>query len=330
MCARTVNKWEARGATITLLPDSQALMDTAFSRAPEDAKARFAETVEASAHQLTAAPPLIPLRSPKASRTVIHWDHHSITFAARQITGADLSITRRDALATGASSALAGAALTEPLQQWLLPINQDPEFATCGSGFSSTELDSLEGLVGQFEDWARSGHGLLVRKAVVAQLNDVTDRLHEVSPGPATWRAFGVAAELAEVVASILWDHGSHRSAQRYYVLSVQLAKLANNDGHAATVLAGLARQCYDLGRPREGVEIVELARYGSRKTATALLRSRLATREAWGYALLGEPQAFTRAVGLAEEYFAGGPSDDDHRRVRHFDAAELVGTIGG
>ncbi|MGH3771488.1 MAG: hypothetical protein ACRDRW_08855, partial [Pseudonocardiaceae bacterium] len=42
------------------------------------------------------------------------------------------------------------------------------------------------------------------------------------------------------------------------------------------------------------------------------------------------EPQAFTRAVGLAEEYFAGGPSDDDHRRVRHFDAAELVGTIGG
>ncbi|MGH3770414.1 MAG: helix-turn-helix domain-containing protein, partial [Pseudonocardiaceae bacterium] len=61
VCARTVGKWEARGATITLLPDSQALMDTAFSRAPEDAKARFAETVEASAHQLTAAPPLIPL-----------------------------------------------------------------------------------------------------------------------------------------------------------------------------------------------------------------------------------------------------------------------------
>lgn len=171
---------------------------------------------------------------------------------------------------------------------------------------------------------------MLVRKAVVAQLNDVTDRLHEGSPEPANWRAFGVAAELAEVVASISWDHGLHRSAQRYYVLSVQLAKLAHDDVHAATVLAALTRQCYDLGRPREGLEIVELAQYGSRKTATALLRSMLATREAWGYALLGESQAFTRAVGLAEEYFSEGASDSDHRRVRNFDAAELTGVIGG
>jgi hypothetical protein len=171
---------------------------------------------------------------------------------------------------------------------------------------------------------------MLVRKAVVAQLNDVTDRLHEVSPGPATWRAFGVAAEFAEVAASILWDHGLHPSAQPYYVLSVQLAKLANDDGHAATVLAALARQYYDLGRPREGLEIVELTQYGSRKTATALLRAMLATREAWGYALLGESQAFNRTVGLAEEYFSEGPSDGDHRRVRYFDAAELTGVIGG
>ncbi len=32
--ARTVNKWEARGSSITLLPDNQALLDTALSRAP--------------------------------------------------------------------------------------------------------------------------------------------------------------------------------------------------------------------------------------------------------------------------------------------------------
>jgi hypothetical protein len=32
--ARTVNKREARGSTITLLPDNQALLDTALSRAP--------------------------------------------------------------------------------------------------------------------------------------------------------------------------------------------------------------------------------------------------------------------------------------------------------
>jgi transcriptional regulator with XRE-family HTH domain len=40
---RTVNKWEARGHTITLLPDTQALLDTALDRAPDDVKARFIE-----------------------------------------------------------------------------------------------------------------------------------------------------------------------------------------------------------------------------------------------------------------------------------------------
>jgi hypothetical protein len=161
-------------------------------------------------------------------------------------------------------------------------------------------------------------------------LNDITDRLHGVSPGPATWRAFKVAAELSKVVASMSWDAGLHRSAQRYYVLSVQLAKLANDDGLAAIVLAALARQCYDLGQPRDGLEIVQLAQYGSRKTATALLRAMLATREAWDYAQPGESQAFNRAVGLAEEYFSSGPSDGDHCSVQYFDAAEFAGVIGG
>ena len=280
-----------------------------------------------AAHQHMVAP---PPQSPKTSHTVTQWDCHSITFTALQITGEDLSITRRDALAAGASTILVGAGLTELLQQWLLPINQDKDFATRGSDFSAAELASLEGLIKQFRTWSRDGYGMLIRKAAVAQLNDVTDRLREIPPEPATWRAFRVAAELSEVVAAILWDHGLHSSAQRYYVLSVQLAKLANDDGHAATVLAALARQCYDLGHPREGLEIVQLAQYGSRGTATALLRSMLATREAWGYALLGESQAFTRAVGLAEEYFSEGPSEGDHRRVQYFDASELAGVIGG
>jgi hypothetical protein len=34
--------------------------------------------------------------------------------------------------------------------------------------------------------------------------------------------------------------------------------------------------------------------------------------------------------VGLAEDYFSDGPSDDDHRSVQYFDAAELAGVIGG
>ncbi len=260
----------------------------------------------------------------------IQWNRHSITLAVRQITGEDLSITRRQALATGASAILVGDALTEPLQQWLLPIKEYTGSATRSHNFSSTELATLEALVEQFRDWSSIGNGALARKAVIAQLNDVTDRLNDAPSGPLAWRAFRVAAELSEVVASISWDAGLHRCAQRYYVASVQLAKLANDDGLAATVLADLARQCYDLGHSREGLETVQLAQYGSRRAATPLLRAMLATREGWGYAQQGDAQAFRRTVGLAEDYFSEGPSDGDHRSVRYFDAAELTGVIGG
>jgi hypothetical protein len=300
---------------------------TALRRAPEEVKTRFTQAVGTKDQEpTTASPP----GSPETSHTITQWNHHSITLIAQQITGEDLSIPRRNTLAAGPSAVLAGAALTEPLQQWLLPLNQDTKIATSGSGFSPTELASLEEVIQQYRGWTKNGQGMLVRKAAIAQLNDVTDRLREVSPEPVTWRAFGVAAELAQAVAWILWDHGLHRSAQRYYILSVQLAKLANDDGHAAYVLALLSRQCYELGHPEEGLEIVALAQYGSRKTATPWMRAMLAGREAWGYALLGESQAVHRAVGLAEEYFSHGPSDDDHRRFQYFDAAGLAGLIGG
>ncbi|MGH4019678.1 MAG: hypothetical protein ACRDT0_10685 [Pseudonocardiaceae bacterium] len=262
----------------------------------------------------------------------IQWNHHSVTFVVRQITGEELSVTRREVLTAGAgaSAALVGADLIEPLQQWLLPINDFAKSVTRTSDFSSTELTALEELVDQFRDWSSSGNGALARKTAIAQLNDFTDRLHSAPSGPLTSQAFRVAAELSDVVASMSWDAGLHRPAQRYYIASVQLAKLAHDDGLAAVVLGALARQCYDLGHPRDGVEIVQLAQYGCRKAATALLRSMLATREAWGYAQLGESQAFRRAVGLAEDYFAEGPSDRDHRSIRYFDAAELAGVIGG
>jgi transcriptional regulator with XRE-family HTH domain len=53
--ARTVNKWEARGASITLLPDTQALMDTALGRAPDDVKIRFTQTLDSAGSESVAS-----------------------------------------------------------------------------------------------------------------------------------------------------------------------------------------------------------------------------------------------------------------------------------
>ena len=42
---RTVSKWEARQADVTPLPHMQEVLDTALTRASDEAKARFANTV---------------------------------------------------------------------------------------------------------------------------------------------------------------------------------------------------------------------------------------------------------------------------------------------
>jgi transcriptional regulator with XRE-family HTH domain len=49
--ARLVNKWEARGSSITLRPDTQALMDTALNRASDDAQTRFTQILDSSGQQ---------------------------------------------------------------------------------------------------------------------------------------------------------------------------------------------------------------------------------------------------------------------------------------
>jgi hypothetical protein len=127
------------------------------------------------------------------------------------------------------------------------------------------------------------------------------------------------------------WDAGRHAAAQRYFVLATQLAHVAGDDALAAVALASLARQCFDLGRPDDGLEVVQLAQYGTRNRATPRLRAVLATREAWAYAQRGETQAFRRTVGLAEDHYSEGARDLDVRTpsTRSLDDAELAGVIG-
>jgi hypothetical protein len=117
--------------------------------------------------------------------------------------------------------------------------------------------------------------------------------------------------------------------AQRYYVMAVQMAKAAGSDMLAAVALAALARQLFDLLEPDDGLEVVALAQYGTRRTATPGLWALLHTREAWAHALQGCTNAVHKAVGLAEEAYAQREPDTEPRWTSGLDAAELAGVIG-
>lgn len=275
--------------------------------------------------EATEAEPGFAPHPPAHSSWSRDWDLDSVMTSVEQTAGDDLAATRRQALA---ATALAGVALTQPLQRWLDPL-ATVSTARRDGAFTPQEIDDLEALVVHLRSWRSTGSGALDRKAIVAQLSALSERLRNAQPSsPLTTRALIIASRLAETAASMSWDAGVQRDAQRYYLLAVQLAKVAGDDELASVALAALSRQCYDLGQAGDGLEIIQLAQYGTRRTATPRLRAMLATREGWAYAQRGEVQAFHRTVGLAQDHFAEATAEPT-RWVESFDAAELHGVIG-
>ncbi len=257
------------------------------------------------------------------------WNETQIVQALSELARTELMLNRWETVK--GMVVIVGAALTQPLHRWL-----DPESMASLTGIRSTagpmseeEIELIETATRVFRNWEYQYGGGLGRKAVIGQLSEVTDLLHERHPARLKRRLFAVTAELAKTAGSMSWDAGLHASAQRYYVLAVQAAKAGGDQLLAANVLASMARQMLDLGHADDALDLIHLAQYGSRKSASARLRAMLYTREAWAYAKLGQVQAFHRAVGLAEYTFAEADTAEDPAWIAYFDAAELAGVIG-
>lgn len=252
------------------------------------------------------------------------WHPAEVVTVAEELTSRDVTLSRREAL--GTATAAAGAVLTEPLRGWLAPLNY--RFPG-NSVITEAELASWQDITSQLQTWSKSPAGRFTRKAVLAQLNELTDRLRDIGDGPNTQPAFLVGAELARIAASMSWDSGLHLAAQRYYSLAVQFAKVGGDATFAASTLAAFARHCFDLGQPGDGLELVQLAQYGARRAASPRLRSLLATREAWAYAQTGSVQPFRRAARLAEDHFAEDDPNGVDQNAHGLDVAELYGVLG-
>ncbi|GAA2692027.1 MULTISPECIES: helix-turn-helix domain-containing protein [Actinosynnema] len=258
---------------------------------------------------------------------VAAWDASSIARSVEETARSDLAISRRAAL-TAAATVTMGPTLVEPLQRWLHPLQPLTRWSS-SAAISEEELAALQHVADGLRGWGgRGGYGL-ARKAVLGQLEELAERLTRAPAGPTTERAFFIGAELSKVAASMSWDAGMHDAAQRYYVLGVRMAKAGHNDPFAALCLAAMARQMFDLGRPEDGLDLVQLAQYGTRRKATPTLQALLLTREAWAYAQLGRVKEFHRAVGQAQDSFAQREHGSEPWWLQSFDEAELEGVIG-
>jgi hypothetical protein len=268
---------------------------------------------------------------PATSGVDLPWAAPRTVELISEFSRSDLMLGRRGFL--GASLTLAaGPALVEPMQRWLVPTPAAPPTLVPLSTdqgrhltrLSDPELELLESATGMFRQWDAQSGGGLRRKAVVGQLHEVTDLLQEPHPERIAKRLFRVTAELAELAGWMSYDVGLQPTAQKYFVLALHAAKEAGDRPLGAYVLSSMSRQMIHLGRPDDALELIHLAQYGSRDTATATTVSMLHAMEARAYAGLGEPRKCHRAVRMAEEAFTDTRPAEDPDWIRFFSEGEL------
>ncbi|MFC1420439.1 transcriptional repressor NsdA [Streptacidiphilus cavernicola] len=292
---------------------------------------RFGSLVTIEDLGLKAVPNLAP-----GSGVDLPWNGSQTVQLISDYSRSDLMLNRRGFL--GTSLALtAGSALIEPMQRWLAPAPASGglptgALATARGGrpptgrISPPELALLESTVRMFRQWDAQNGGGLRRKAVVGQLHEVCDLLQETYPADVTRRLFQTTAQLAHLAGWMSYDIGMHPSAQKYYVLALHAAKEAGDRPFGALILSDMCRQMIHLNRSSDALELVHLAQYGSRDTATARTSALMHALEARAYANLGEVNKCYRAARLAEDSFTdiSVPLEQEPDWITFFSEAEL------
>ncbi|WP_322767285.1 hypothetical protein [Frankia sp. Cr1] len=246
-----------------------------------------------------------------------------------RFTRDDLAVDRREAART-VVGVLVGAALLERVERWLAASEPFPTpRRTAGVGYQ--EIEQIEHAARIFRAWDNQFGGGLRRKAVVGQLAEVADELHDFShPADLTRRLHSAMADLAETAATMSWDSGQGGIAQRYYLLALRSARTADDPASCVNILAGMARQQFYLDRAAEGLELVRLAQDVADGRVTPAVRAMLCTREAWAYAKQGRLAAFRRATSRAQDQLRDVDPAAEPYWISYFDQAELVGVTGG
>ncbi|MET9294556.1 hypothetical protein [Streptomyces sp. NPDC003077] len=273
-------------------------------------------------------------RSPSVSGVDLPWAGPQTVSLISEFSRSDLMLARRGFLGTSLALS-AGPALIEPMQRWLVPAPAGPagdarpaaapDRSKRATQLSQPELDLLEATTVMFRQWDAQCGGGLRRKAVVGQLHEVTDLLQESHPERVSKRLFKIAAELAELAGWMSYDVGLQPTAQKYFVLALHASKEAGDRPLGSYVLSSMSRQMIHLDRPDDALELIHLAQYGSRETATPRTQAMLYAMEARAYASMGQPSKVKRAVRMAEDTFADvSPGEPEPDWIRFFSEAEL------
>ena len=137
-------------------------------------------------------------------------------------------------------------------------------------------------------------------------------------------RLFGVAAQLAHLVAWTAYDMDDHRRARMYFTRALELAS-AGDHLFGGEILAARSHHAIHLGDPVKAAEFARATQQIAHKAAVPALLAEAYALEANSHALLGDARSCASSLLEAELAFRRSDPDAAPVWLRYFDEGYLA-----
>lgn len=190
------------------------------------------------------------------------------------------------------------------------------------------EVEQVNHAINLFGEWQDLYGGGVCKDAIAGQAKwatqllaaDATDRVKDE-----LYRSVGFLVDVAGWGA---FDAGYHDAARKYFQMALYCAEQVNDWGLRANILSDMARQAIYVGRPDDGLSLIELAQVRQdRQTPT--VRAMLSTVHARTLAKVNRGEECYGSVLIAEDHFSDQDSGEDPPWITYFNVADLAGDTG-
>ncbi|MET9087385.1 Tat pathway signal protein [Streptomyces sp. NPDC004237] len=190
-------------------------------------------------------------------------------------------------------------------------------------GFDADTVTALEEFTAFFTQADASKGGALYRRAIVAQLGEIADRIKDGVPPSLKTRVFAATADLAALAGWVSHDAGRYPTAQRYWSYGVYAAGEAGQRDRGVEIVTRMSHQMIYLGHPQDALGLLGIAAKHATLPAT---RALVASQTGRVHAALGDEHQADQYLGTADGLLSDGLGDDVPGWVDYFDAAEHAG----
>lgn len=196
------------------------------------------------------------------------------------------------------------------------------------SRVGATEVQQVDHAINLFGEWQDLYGGGVCKDAIAGQVKWATTLLIASATDRVKNDLYRSVGFLVDVAGWGAFDAGYHDDARQYFQLALSCAEQADDWGLRANVLSDMARQAIYVGRPDDGLSLVELAQVRQDRH-TPTVRAMLSTVHARTLAKVDRGEDCYGAVMAAEDQFSNQNTKEDPPWITYFNAADLAGDAG-